>query len=254
MTHQKRFFIDWSRSQKILSLLALVLSVAITSFVLWASQTANATPTERVLAQQNTAVQITETDHSIIIQPKTLAKQGLVFIPGAKVDPWAYAYKLTALASTAEITVVITKPILNLAFFDQRGLATFTNDAPAVHVWYVGGHSLGGVRACQYAAGGTAKGLILLGSYCANTVTIPTLSIAGGQDGLSTPTKIKDNRHYLPNTATLVEIGAANHASFGDYGVQAGDGTATIATGKMRMQLTDVVTAWLAKQNATTNN
>ena len=52
---------------------------------------------------------------------------GLVFIPGAKVDPWAYASILSGLVTDDDLTVVITKPWLNLAFFDLRPLSSFTD-------------------------------------------------------------------------------------------------------------------------------
>ncbi|WP_144831664.1 alpha/beta hydrolase [Kocuria rhizophila] len=38
-------------------------------------------------------------------------------------------------------------------------------EAPQVNDWFVGGHSMGGVRACRLAP--ESEGLLLLGSYCA---------------------------------------------------------------------------------------
>ena len=76
----------------------------------------------------------------------------------------------------------------------------------------------------------TGAGLLLLGSYCATDLSgtqLPVLSIGGEQDGLSTPEKIDAARPLLPADAVLVAIPGASHASFGDYGPQAGDGTPT---------------------------
>lgn len=153
---------------------------------------------------------------------------GLVFIPGAKVDPWAYASILSGLVTEDDVTVVITKPWLNLAFFDLRPLTAFTDLAPGTSTWMVGGHSLGGVRACQLA--GDADALVLFGSYCATDLSetdLPVLSITGSEDGLSTPQKIADARDLLPADAVMIEIPGASHASFGNYGAQPGDGTPT---------------------------
>ena len=47
------------------------------------------------------------------------------------------------------------------------------------------------------------------------------LSIAGSEDGLSTPDKIADARDLLPQTPRLVEIDGASHSTFGDYGLAA---------------------------------
>ena len=125
------------------------------------------------------------------------------------IDPSELRVTLTSPAGT---TVVITKPTLNLAFFDTRPLATFEAHAPRVTTWAVGGHSLGGVRACQLAK--DADGLLLLGSYCANDISrsyIQVLSVSGSRDGLSTPAKVDAARHLLPSTATMVEVQGSNH-------------------------------------------
>lgn len=157
------------------------------------------------------------------------ADDGLVFIPGAKVDPLAYTPMLAGLAREG-VTVIITKPTLNLAFFDLRGLNAFTSLAPWVHRWAVGGHSLGGVRACQLVGTDGVQTLVLFASYCSRDLSsaqVRVLSVSGSRDGLSTPTKINAARHLLPADAESVVIDGANHASFGAYGVQRGDGVAT---------------------------
>ena len=169
---------------------------------------------------------------------------GLVFIPGAKVDPWAYAATLSGLVRDADLTVVITKPWLNLAFFDVRPLTAFTDLAPDVGTWIVGGHSLGGVRACTLAA--DADALALFASYCATDLSgsgLPVLSLSGSEDGLSTPAKIDDARHLLPADARFVEIPGAAHASFGAYGPQDGDGTPSVSLEDMVAEITDAVGA-----------
>lgn len=49
----------------------------------------------------------------------------------------------------------------------------------------------------------------------------------------------------LPDDAEIIESEGGNHARFGDYGVQSGDGTATIGSDEMRTILTDDITAFL---------
>ena len=91
-------------------------------------------------------IAITDDSAAIVLAPAGASETGagLVFIPGAKVDPWAYAALLSGLVTDDGLTVVITTPGLNLAFFDLRPLSTFTGLAPDVGTWMVGGHSLGG--------------------------------------------------------------------------------------------------------------
>ncbi|MFC4138865.1 MULTISPECIES: alpha/beta hydrolase [unclassified Microbacterium] len=193
-------------------------------------------------AEQNPGLTIDDAaPEGIVLSPADGGSDvGLVFIPGAKVQPEAYIAKLQDLAAEDGITVVITRPWLNLAFFDLRGMDAFTSAAPDVDAWMVGGHSLGGVRSCQLAE--DADALVLFASYCANELAesgLPVLSLSGSEDGLSTPQKIADARDLLPSDAEMVEIPGASHASFGDYGPQAGDGTPTISDEDMRAQLTE---------------
>ena len=87
-------------------------------------------PLAAVCADERIA--ITDDSAAIVLAPAGASETGagLVFIPGAKVDPWAYASILLGLVTDDGLTVVITKPWLNLAFFDLRPLSTFTDLAP----------------------------------------------------------------------------------------------------------------------------
>ena len=234
----------------ILGSLGALIVVAVVGIVIWSQvgvMGAEAEPLAEVKA--NPAIEITDTDAGIVLSPaRESADVGLVYVPGAKVDPWAYAYKVSGLVEDG-VTVVITKPWLNLAFFDVRPLSTFTGLAPDVDTWLVGGHSLGGVRACQLAT--DADGLALFGSYCSNDLSesgLPVISVSGSEDGLSTPDKIADARHLLPEDAEMHEIEGASHSSFGDYGPQAGDNEPTISDEDMRDQLTELVGAFALAQ------
>jgi pimeloyl-ACP methyl ester carboxylesterase len=231
--------------------IAVVLVLVVVGFLIWANT--GIMQAERMplgLVKSNPAVSITEMDNAVVMAPTgTASGAGLVFIPGAKVDADAYLYKLSGAVANEGLTVVITKPILSLAFFDQRPLSDFTSDARGIRTWYVGGHSLGGVRACQYADQPEVTGLILFGSYCANDLSskkLAVLSIGGNKDGLSTPSKIKGAAGLLPAHATFVEIPGSNHARFGDYGVQAGDGVATVSSAHVQSIITRELTSFLS--------
>lgn len=229
----------------LLGVIAVLLVIAL-GFVVWTQIVMQGTREAALRVWDDPAVRVTDVGDAVLLEPTTDAETpasgtGLVFIPGAKVDPYAYLYKLSGVVEEAGVTVVITKPTLNLAFFDHRPLTTFTASAPDVDTWFVGGHSLGGVRACQLADDPAVAGIVLFGSYCANDLSsseLDVLSLAGSDDGLSTPEKVADARVRLPADAVMVEIEGANHASFGDYGVQPGDGTATISSEQARAEIT----------------
>ena len=234
--------------KRVLWSVAIVLVVAVGGVLAWTQIGVMAAEPEPLASvRENPAITVTDADQGIVLAPADgRSDLGLVFIPGAKVDPWAYAAILQGLAEEG-VTVVITRPWLNLAFFDPRGLDAFTSAAPDVDVWGVGGHSLGGVRACQLAD--DADALVLFASYCANDLSgsgLPVLSLSGSEDGLSTPEKIADARDQLPADADMVEIEGASHASFGDYGPQGGDGTPTISRDEMHAEVTRLTDEFLA--------
>jgi hypothetical protein len=233
----------------ILGSIGALLLAAVVGVVVWSQVGVMAAEPEPLAAvRADPAVTITDDSAAIVLSPADgPGDVGLVYIPGAKVDPWAYASKLSGLVADEGMTVVITKPWLNLAFFDLRGLDAFTGLSPDTDRWIVGGHSLGGVRACQLAT--DADALALFGSYCATDLAdsgLPVLSISGSEDGLSTPAKIADARDLLPADAELVEIAGAGHSSFGDYGPQDGDGTPTIPDAEMRADITSLVGGFAA--------
>jgi len=232
---------------RILWALLAVIVLLIAGVLIWSQVGVMAAEPEPLAeAKANPDVRIVQADEGIVLSPaEGGADVGLVFIPGAKVQAEAYIATLQDLAADEDLTVVITRPWLNLAFFDLRGLDAFASAAPDVGTWIVGGHSLGGVRACQLAQ--DADALALFASYCANDLSstaLPVLSIAGSEDGLSTPQKIADARPLLSADAELVEIDGAAHASCGAYGPQAGDGTPQIAATEMRQRLGELVGAF----------
>lgn len=227
--------------------LGALIVLAIIGFLLWANiGVMAAEPDDLAAVRADPAISLTDEGGAWVMAPSNgESDTGLVFIPGAKVDPLAYAATLAGVVDEG-VTVVITKPTLNLAFFDLRPLSDFTELVPGIDEWSVGGHSLGGVKACQLAE--DADGLVLFGSYCANDLSetdLPALSISGSEDGLSTPQKIDDAAHLLPPDTMFVVIEGGNHAGFGAYGPQPGDGEATIPDAEIRRQITDALGPFL---------
>jgi pimeloyl-ACP methyl ester carboxylesterase len=226
------------------------LALAVIGFLIWTSTpyVADRGPVIDVWASSDVEVQYL--DEGILMTPVGAAAArserptGLVFVPGARVDAHAYMFQLSGVVEQHGVTVLITEPALNLAFFDFRGIDDFTTAAPNIDRWFVAGHSLGGVRACLMTAGSGVEGLALFGSYCANDVSdldLRVLSVAGENDLLSTPATIEQNATLLPGDARFITIDGANHASFGDYGVQSGDGERTITSDQMRNELSTLL-------------
>jgi hypothetical protein len=241
--------------------IAAVLALAVVVFLVWAHTLMAGERPASLEAWTDPDLTIRHTDASFVIEPVEGGSDvGLVFVPGAQVDPSAYLWKLSGIVAETGATVVITEPTLNLAFFDQRPLSTFTSVAPGVSEWYVGGHSLGGVRACQLAEAGTdvdadpeVFGLVLFGSYCANDLSdtdLRVLSLVAGNDGLSTPAKVEASAGLLPDDTVTVLLDGANHAAFGDYGLQPGDGVATASDAETRDGITAAVAEFLGQPSS----
>lgn len=154
-------------------------------------------------------------------------KVGLIFAPGARVDPRAYAALLRPLAARGHLVVVLKKP-LGLAVLDPQPPDEVINGHAEIDRWVVGGHSVGGTVAASFADDEPkVSGLLLLASWPARSMErqdLAVLSVTGSADGLATPADIEDTRHRLPQGATFHVVEGAVHADFGDYGEQSGDG------------------------------
>jgi len=169
---------------------------------------------------------------------------GMVFYPGAKVDPYAYLPAFRELVADG-LTVVIIEPLFNMALFDLTPLQEATATAPTVTDWWVGGHSLGGVKACMVAEEESLQGLVLLASFCANDLSgtdLEVLQVLGDRDDLTDLTAVAEARTLLPSAAKEHVIEGANHASFGAYGPQSGDGQASISKPAGFAALTEALT------------
>ena len=199
-------------------------------------------------AMQSTGtVEVVETPTSITLLPGLdMSSTGVFFQPGARVDARAYAAILRPLADAGH-PVVIAKQPLGIGFLAPGAFEAARDANPDVTSWIVGGHSLGGTVAAMDAeehgqdAAAPVDGLLLFASYPASdmsaSLTVPVLSISGSEDGLATPRDIDLSRADLPPSAQFTQIVGAVHAFFGDYGVQPGDGTATIDQDTARSQI-----------------
>lgn len=192
-----------------------------------------------------------EGDH-IRLQPDAPSTTGLVFYPGAKVDPRAYVRILRPVAE-AGYPVIIVKFPFNLAVLGMRDAGAFIGAEDLVQHWVVGGHSLGGAMAASYATDERDEldGLLLWAAYPPNPMTerttLDVTSVFGTNDGLATVADIEASKADLPPGAQFVPIDGGIHAFFGDYGSQAGDGSPTISREDAQAQIVDATLIQLAR-------
>ena len=160
---------------------------------------------------------------------------GLVFYPGGRVDPRAYAPAARALAEEGYLVAIVPMPF-DLAFFAPDRAQDVFDAFPQIEHWAVGGHSLGGAMAARFAYQNRddVDGLVLWASYPAKSDDLSArdlavTSIYGTLDGLATPDKIEASRPLLPPDTTWVAVEGGNHAQFGWYGPQMNDNQAEIS-------------------------
>lgn len=153
---------------------------------------------------------------------------GLIFYQGGKVDNLAYTY-----LTQVEANVFILDAPFNLSIFTINQADQIIKQYPSITTWYVGGHSLGGSTAYLYASETNNKiaGIIYLGAYPTATNNFRQLAIFGENDGLF---DYQDYLSYFDADDTVKIITGGNHAQFGEYGVQSGDGTPTISSEEQR--------------------
>jgi pimeloyl-ACP methyl ester carboxylesterase len=169
-----------------------------------------------------------------VFQPAQPTDTGLIFYPGGLVDPAAYAPLMKQVSERGIMAVIVPMP-LDLAVFGVSRADDVIAAYPDIEHWIVGGHSLGGSMAANYVSEHpeAVDGLVLLASYPAGStdlsgLPIGVVSVYGSEDGIAGD-KPAASMSRLPPGAELVVIEGGNHAQFGDYGPQRGDGAATIS-------------------------
>jgi pimeloyl-ACP methyl ester carboxylesterase len=203
---------------RIVLTLAFLFVVCAIVFVVWAWDASQPESKAYTEAISNPAVTIDSYDGFITIRPAGITPEvGLLFYPGARIEPSAYVAKLAAIAEAANIQIAIGKPALNLAFFSINQADNMRTALPGVTCWFVGGHSLGGSMACVYASNhsDTLEGVMLFGTYCGTDISntsLRVLSINGERDGIFPPAIISERRHELPSNARMVLVPGMNHA------------------------------------------
>jgi dienelactone hydrolase len=232
-----------TRRLRWLWLLLLVPVLLASGFVAWAEAIPSPMPEAVAALAPDEDIEVV-TSPWLTFRPKAGQPHvGLVFYPGARVDPRAYAPAARALAQDGYLVTIVPMP-LNLAFFRPSAAGDVIGAFPQITRWAVGGHSLGGAMAARFAyrSPRIAEGLVLWASYPAasddlSDRDIAVASIYATRDGLATLEKIDASRPLLPPDTVWIAIEGGNHAQFGWYGPQAGDNAATISRAEQQVQV-----------------
>jgi hypothetical protein len=211
----------------------------------------SATPAAVAAMSGTTGVRVEDAATTITLVPETgSATRGLVFQPGARVDPRAYVPMLTEVSRSGVLVVIVKQPF-DIGFLAVNAPAGAIAAHPEVRSWAVGGHSLGGVAASTYAGShtDTVRGLALWASYPLDSLAqsgLKVASISGSADALATPADIEASRAKLPGDTAYTVVEGGVHAFFGDYGEQPGDGTPAVSREEAQRQIVAATVALMA--------
>ncbi|MAT97887.1 MAG: alpha/beta hydrolase [Anaerolineaceae bacterium] len=230
-------------------LIAIVAIFLIGALLLVGWATINAQePTERaIMVLQENDVQ--QTDGQLVFRPTFPTNKGLIYYPGGLVEPEAYAVTVQGIADAGYLVVVPKMP-LNLAFMGINRADGIRAEFPEIDSWVIGGHSLGGAMAAEYAKNNVAdlNGLIMFASYPANNeefvnFPIPILTIIGSND----PGAPQQEAFYeaVRDSARRFIIEGGNHRQYADYRFQNNDGIPTISVMEQQNQIITTTTQFL---------
>ena len=226
-----------------LIILALVISVALAGANVWVEGQYPYQAAAAAALVTDAAVTVEQADGAIAFIPAE-AKAGFIFYPGGLVPAEAYAPLMRALAEEGVLCIVPEMPF-RLAVLDMNAADGIAAQYPEVTRWAIGGHSLGGAMAASYAAAHADEyeALVLLAAYSTAEIleNIAVVSVYGDADGVMNREKYAQYRANLPENAQETVIPGGNHAQFGDYGEQKGDGTAAISPDEQLRQTVQAI-------------
>lgn len=156
--------------------------------------------------------------------------RAIIFYPGAKVEVESYSRIMYKLAENGIDCFLIDMPF-KLAFFGVNKANNIINNYK-YDSYTLMGHSLGGVAATSYLNSDNKKvdSIIFLASYPNNKVSddISMLFIYGTDDLVLSNDSYSKSKEYWNTNYSEKIIDGGNHAYFGLYGEQDGDGKAKI--------------------------
>ncbi|MEI6887276.1 MAG: alpha/beta hydrolase [bacterium] len=181
-------------------------------------------------------------------------KVGIVFYPGARIDPSAYKTLLSKIPETSNSKVFIAKFPLNLAILGVNAGDQIIKDNSDITSWYIAGHSLGGAMISEYLKGtkyeSKINGVIYMGAYPNDDYLLnkkyKILSLYGSEDKLTTPEKIDSSKSKLPSSSLFIQL-PSNHSQFGDYGHQEGDGNQILDTDSVHTRIIEIIREFIGQ-------
>jgi hypothetical protein len=224
-----------------------ILLIGLAGFIAWGLTPLG--PTDEALAAMESdavVIVIDQGDFVTFTPTASTPLTGFILYPGGHVDYRSYAPIAREIASRGYRVSIVEMP-LSLAVFGTDRADEVIAAYPAMRYWVIGGHSLGGSMAASYAKRhpGAVEGMVFWASYPAGTDDLSStdlkgLSTYGSNDLILDIDNFNTTLPLLPPGTIMQVIEGGNHAQFGNYGPQPGDGTATISSADQQIQAADL--------------
>ncbi len=230
----------------------------VTAFVLWAVIPLDVMEEAETALRSNSQVTVESHKDIEFIPVNKEYTQGVILYPGTRVNSEAYAPLAQKLAQEGYLVILAQMP-LDLSVLDIDRATSIMQSHPQIQNWAVAGHSMGGAMAAYHIAEQISEpnnrltSLIMLGAYPSKSTDLSeapvnVLSIYGSEDFIASKEEIEQKQHLFPTDATYVEIEGGNHAGFGYYGEQKGDGVTTISREEQHDMIADAI-LWFLEMN-----
>jgi hypothetical protein len=225
------------------SIIGIGILLCLLCFIVWAMTPLG--PTEEAFSalESDAVVTVEDTGNFLVFTPTSMNPiTGFILYPGGHVDYRSYAPIAREIASRGYLVSIVQMP-LSLAVFGVDKADDVIAAYPGIRSWVIGGHSLGGSMAASYAKNnpGEVQGLVFWASYPAESddlskTELKGLTTYGSNDLILDRDHFNATLHQLPPGTIMQVIEGGNHAQFGNYGVQPGDGTATISASDQQIR------------------
>lgn len=219
--------------KRIITLLT-VLIIFVIGFFIWLRNGYSLQANDMKYLQSNSKVEVTVDGNYTYFTPKNVnATKGFIFYPGERVDSSSYAKLCNNVASYGYKVVAVDMPF-NYANFGKNKATKVIEDNPQITKWVIGGDSIGGTVACEYAVNNkNVEGIVLISSYPRENISelgFKVLSLWGSKDNVVDYKELINSKEQLPKDTKYVEIEGANHSQFANYGMYSGDEEALISS------------------------
>lgn len=238
---------------------SIIILVVLVIGGMWAYLSMNTLePLEKAQAamQSTEQVEVIDQKNWIEFQPKQPQGVSVIFYQGAFVEEASYAPLAQLLAEGGHPVYVMKMPA-NLSVAGGNSASKVIEAYPD-ETFVIGGHSLGGAMAARFAADHADElaGMFLLGAYAdekgdVSDTSLSVISIIGEKDDVVNRENVKVGRDYLPQDTIYYNLPGGNHAQYGDYGLQKGDGTADITMEEQLTLTADSLLSWMDQIQST---